>query len=176
MIERFAPEMLKAPGVGIQAIRADGATALAWDEQEQAVIVRWPSAAAGQGAVVLLGYQLGDVAQVHWRVTHNGQTHRIYDRDTACGLERASLAAVNAGLPEARPGELLPTLQLLAAPESFLGRAWRAARLLISVRDSAGRRCQVRRSMRGRESAKTAAMRRTQTTSGCAPMSRGILR
>ncbi len=139
VIERFAPEMLKAPGVGVQTIRADGATALAWDEQEQAVIVRWPSAAAGQGAVVLLGYQLGDVALVHWRVTHNGQTHKIYDRDTACGLERASLAAVNAGLPEARPGELLPTLQLLAAPESFLVAPGEAARLLISVRDSAGR-------------------------------------
>ncbi|HPY89305.1 MAG TPA: hypothetical protein PLT23_01170 [Lentisphaeria bacterium] len=139
VVERFAPEMLKAPGVGIQAIRADGATALAWDEQEQAVIVRWPSAAAGQGAVVLLGYQLGDVAQVHWRVTHNGQTHRIYDRDTACGLERASLAAVNAGLPVARPGELLPALQLYAMPESFLVAPGEAARLLISVRDSAGR-------------------------------------
>lgn len=139
VVERFAPAMLKEPGVGVQTIRADGATALAWNEQEQAVIVRWPSPAAGQSAVVLLGYQLGDIAQVHWRVTHNGLTHRIYDRDTACGLERASLAAVNAGLPETRPGELLPALQLHVVPESFLVAPGAPARLLVSLRDCAGR-------------------------------------
>lgn len=139
VVGRYAPALLKDPGVGVQAIRANGATALAWNEQQQAVIVRWPGADAGRGSVVLLGYQLGDVAQVHWRVTHSGQTHGIYDRDTACGLERASLAAVNAGLPELRASELLPALQLHAVPQSFLVAPGEAPQLLVAVRDSAGR-------------------------------------
>ena len=139
VVGRYAPAMLTDPGVGVQTIRADGATALAWNEQQQAVIVRWPGADAGRGSVVLLGYQLGNIAQVHWRVTHSGQTHGIYDRDTACGLERASLAAVNAGLPEQRASELLPALQLHAVPQSFLVAPGEAPQLLVTVRDGAGR-------------------------------------
>jgi len=111
---------------------------LAWNEQEQAVIVSWPSTTVGHGRVVLLGYQLGDIAQVHWRVTHSGQTHGIYDRATACGLERASFAAVNAGLPEERPAELLPALRLQVVPQSFLVGPGEVARLQVLVCDSAG--------------------------------------
>ena len=41
-------------------------------------------------AAFLVGVGIGAAVTVHTRVTHAGQTHPLYDRDTACGLERLS--------------------------------------------------------------------------------------
>ena len=54
-------------------------------------------------------------------------------------MTSASLAAVNAGLPEQRASELLPALQLHAVPQSFLVAPGEAPQLLVTVRDGAGR-------------------------------------
>jgi hypothetical protein len=140
VLSRFAPSALEEAGIGVCSIGASGASALAWNEQRQPVIVRWPASAAGAGAAVLLGYQLGDIAQLHWRVTHYGLTHSIYDRDTACGLERASFAAINAGLLQAPDTqEPLPALRLQLLPQSFLVAPGAAAQLQIRALDDEGR-------------------------------------
>ncbi|MBP5673983.1 MAG: hypothetical protein J6X49_16470 [Victivallales bacterium] len=103
-VKTFYPKYIDHNGTKVFAIEPDNThapiqgTGVAFDAQNRPVIVKWFPNETNHGAVFLLGYDLGDVATVHWRVTHSGKTHPIYDRDTACGLERPTLAALNAAL------------------------------------------------------------------------------
>jgi hypothetical protein len=97
VVKTFYPKYIDHNGTKVFAIDATSVENTAFNAQNRPVIVKWhPN--EGDGAVFLLGYDLGDVATVHWRVTHSGKTHPTYDRDTACGLERPTLAALNAAL------------------------------------------------------------------------------
>ena len=121
VVKSFYPKYVGHNGTKVSVIDAPSTEALAHDAQNRPVIVRFTRGKESDGDVVLLGYDLGDVATVHWRVTHSGKTHSIYDRDTACGLERPTLAALNAAL--ARPN--LNTnpknrLHVQVTPSSFL--------------------------------------------------------
>lgn len=105
-VKNFYPKYIDHNGTKVFAIEPDNTHlgmpgqghGVAFDAQNRPVIVKWDSDNGNSGAVFLLGYDLGDVATVHWRVTHSGKTHPIYDRDTACGLERPTIAALNAAL------------------------------------------------------------------------------
>ncbi len=96
-VKTFYPKYIDHNGTKVFAIDAASVESTAVDAQNRPVIVKWIFSESS-GAVFLLGYDLGDVATVHWRVTHSGKTHPTYDRDTACGLERPTLAALNAAL------------------------------------------------------------------------------
>ena len=98
VVKSFYPKYVGHNGTKVFAVDAQSAHGVAFDAQNRPVIVKWDSHNGDSGAVFLLGYDLGDVATVHWRVTHSGKTHPIYDRDTACGLERPTIAALNAAL------------------------------------------------------------------------------
>ena len=98
VVKSFYPQYVEHNGTKVFAVDAQSAHGVAFDAQNRPVIVKWDSYNGNSGAVFLLGYDLGDVATVHWRVTHSGKTHPIYDRDTACGLERPTIAALNAAL------------------------------------------------------------------------------
>ncbi|MBR4899546.1 MAG: hypothetical protein IKZ46_01280 [Victivallales bacterium] len=101
VVKTFYPKYVDHNGTKVFAVETQSAQGVAFDSQKRPVIVQFQSESPKNGTVTLLGYDLGDVATVHWRVTHSGKTHPIYDRDTACGLERPTLAALNAAL--ARP-------------------------------------------------------------------------
>ena len=98
VVKSFYPKYVEHNGTKVFAVDAQSAHGVAFDAQNRPVIVKWDSNSDNSGAVFLLGYDLGDIATVHWRVTHSGKTHPIYDRDTACGLERPTIAALNAAL------------------------------------------------------------------------------
>jgi hypothetical protein len=102
-IRRFRPDLADSPALALFRIDCPGSEPLALDAAGQPVIVRQ---ALGSGSIFLVGAQPGAAAEVHWRVTHAGLTHPLYDRDTACGLERLSRVVVNLcrfGTPEKRP-------------------------------------------------------------------------
>ena len=98
IIKTFYPKYIDHNGTKVFAIDAVSVESTAFDAQNRPIIVKWHPNEINHGDVFLLGYDLGDVATVHWRVTHSGKTHPTYDRDTACGLERPTLAALNAAL------------------------------------------------------------------------------
>ncbi len=129
-IRRFRPDLAASPALTLFGIEAEGAETLAATASGTPVLVHKP---LDRGHLFLLGADLGPAVEVHRRVTHAGQTHPLYDRDTACGLERLSRAAVNLcrfGCPDKR---LRPHLALRVIPErtqTTLGEPLRATVLL----------------------------------------------
>ncbi|MEW6356439.1 MAG: hypothetical protein AB1696_08945 [Planctomycetota bacterium] len=76
-------------------------------EGGQAVVV---SAARNGGRWFVVGCALHEIFDLHCRVTRRGETHPLYDRDTACGLERLSRLVVNlcrAGAPNEKDARSL---------------------------------------------------------------------
>lgn len=93
----------------------------------------------GEGSHWAFGSDLAQVAVNLWRITHRGVNHQIYDRDTACGLERTFRLVANAaaGGHAARPAD---TPRLRAA--ITLDREWYAPgdtlTARVAVRDAEG--------------------------------------
>lgn len=170
VIQRFQPKLADSPALQIQELAAADTQALATTEGGAAVAVAW---ARGTGRVVLLGGPIGEVVNIHYRVTHSGETHPIYDRDTACGLERLSRFVVNAcrlGQPEKAA---LPRLFADVVPASTLVRAGQPVRAEVRLTDANGQpvaggelRVRVRRIVDGRKEASTDYLEVAETAPG----------
>lgn len=117
ILEFDAERSAKHNGLNVATIKANDATPLATNTNGEPVIAKLQNDGA---PIILLGYDLGDTSFVHWRVTHFGKTHPIYDRDTACGLERPAIAAVNAALKFNLRKPASSTLKVQIIPKSFL--------------------------------------------------------
>ncbi len=135
VIARFQPDLADAAGLDVFAVRTDQARTLATNAEGHAIIVQ---RTYGAGRVTLLGTSLGAAIHVHQRVTRSGNTHRLYDRDTACGLERLSRVAVNLcrlGYPAER---YRPRLYLEMRPETTWVTAGEPVRLTVQLTDVHG--------------------------------------
>jgi hypothetical protein len=118
-------EFADAPGAAVLAGAPDGApTVLGWQR--------------GDSRIVLFGVSFGEVARIHWQVTHAGKTHRLYDRDTACKLERVSRAVINACLLDAPAEAERPRLFLRIVPEKTLIQSGEPIRLSVTLTDVEG--------------------------------------
>ena len=138
-IARFAPKHANSGALEVAAI-APGADGEVWARSEDGapVVVAWRR---GKGRAVAFGCDFGRAAQVHWDATHAGETHRLYDRDTACGLERVSRCVINACLAGRASERMKPRLFIRATPETVLLRGGRAAaaRIEVALCDAEGR-------------------------------------
>ncbi len=135
VIARFQPDLANAAGLDVFAIRTDQARTLAANADGRAIIVQ---RTYGAGRVTLMGTSLGAAIHVHQRVTRSGKTHRLYDRDTASGLERLSRVVVNGcrlGFP---PEQYRPRLYLEIIPESTWVPAGEPVRLTVQLTDVDG--------------------------------------
>jgi len=135
-IRRFRPDLAGSQALKLYALQSATAEAFARSAGGQAVILHQP---LGQGHVFLVGARIGAAVDVHWQVTHAGMTHPLYDRDTACGLERLSRVVVNLGrfgCPDRRPRSRL-TLELV--PEQTLVTAPGALQGTVLLTDAAGK-------------------------------------
>jgi len=125
-IARFAPKHAGGSALEVAAVAA-GADGEVWARAATngaPVVVAWRR---GKGLAVVFGCDFGRAAEVHWDVTHAGESHRLYDRDTACGLERVSRCVVNACLAGRGPERMKPRLFIRVTPEAVLLRGGRAA-------------------------------------------------
>ncbi len=116
-VGRFRPGDRDAAALRVHAMRAVSGQPLAWTADGAPVAACWE---LGGGRVILLGAACGAAAKLHCRVTQSGQTHHLYDRDTACGLERLTRVLINCcrlGVPRRR---LRPRLYLHIDPDSTL--------------------------------------------------------
>jgi hypothetical protein len=135
-IRRFRADLAESPGLKVSTVSAEGVESIAATAAGTPVIVR---KSFGAGNLFLLGVDLGAAVEIHRRVTHAGSTHPLYDRDTACGLERLSRVAVNLcrfGCAEQR---LRPQLVVHLVPEKTRvasGEALRGTVLLTDLRGS----------------------------------------
>ncbi|MBT3378037.1 MAG: hypothetical protein HN742_00230 [Lentisphaerae bacterium] len=135
-IARFRGEHVGAPELSVTGFRAPGGTPLAWADDGTPVLAMW---ARERGRVFLIGAACGAAARVHWRVTQSGQTHHLYDRDTACGLERLTRVLVNCcrfAMPERR---LLPRLFVDIECESTVVEPGDGAVVRVCLTDVEGR-------------------------------------
>lgn len=126
------------PGAALDAwtIEAEGAEPVATTEAGRAVAVRWTR---GTARIVLLGVGIGEAGRVHWTVGRAGVTHSLYDRDTACGLERLARVVINAcraDWPGSRPR---PRLIACTAPAATMVRAGEPVRVGVMLTDVDGR-------------------------------------
>ena len=117
VIARFTPQLAGMKALDVSWFTETGdAEVWATTEAGNPVTVAWRR---GKGRVVLFGCDFGDAADVHWRVTHAGETHPLYDRDTACGLERLSRCVVNACLAGRTDSKAVrPRLYLRVVPDA----------------------------------------------------------
>jgi hypothetical protein len=115
VIARFAPKHAGSGALGVSRMTA-ASDAAAWvvSAAGEPVVVAWRR---GKGHAVLFGCDFGQAAEIHWDVTHAGETHRLYDRETACGLERVSRCVVNACLAGRQPERMMPRLYLRVVPD-----------------------------------------------------------
>lgn len=159
VIRRFQPKLADSPALQVHELTAADTQALATTATGAAVAIAWQR---GPAQVVLLGGAIGDVVDIHYRVTHSGVTHGIYDRDTACGLERLSRFVVNAcrqGQPERAA---LPRLFADVVPTATLVADGQPVQAEVRLTDANGRpvsggelRVRVRRVTDGRKGAST---------------------
>ena len=122
----------------IREVAANGWTAAATTQAGKPVAV---FRAEGRGQHWVLGADLSAAAVTLWRTTHRGENHRIYDRDTACGLERLFRVVANAAAGHPPRPAATPRLHaaIAADRESY---AWGdTARIHVRVRDADGRPC-----------------------------------
>jgi hypothetical protein len=134
-IRRFRADLAESPGLSLFAIETEGAAAIALTAAGKPVIAHKPF---DKGNLFLLGLHLGAAVEVHRRVTHAGVTHPLYDRDTACGLERVSRVVVNLcryGCPERR---LRPQLVLRLTPARTLVPTGESLLATVSLTDDRG--------------------------------------
>ncbi|MBN2448855.1 MAG: hypothetical protein JXR77_00615 [Lentisphaeria bacterium] len=130
VIRRFRPDLADSPALALHAVDAPGAEILATTDSGQPVIAR---RALGRGSVTLVGVAIGAAIDVHRKVTRSGVSHRLYDRDTACGLERLSRAIVNLcrqGCPDARHR---PRLFLEITPDATAVKSGQAVRATVRL-------------------------------------------
>jgi len=92
VIRKFQPKMADSAALRVRELSSPTAKPLATAANGAAVALAWER---GPARIVLLGGAIGEVLEVHGRVTRSGLSHRLYDRDTACGLERLSRFIVN---------------------------------------------------------------------------------
>jgi hypothetical protein len=94
---------------------------------------------ATSGSDWVLGVDLQTVAGVLWSTTQSGVNHAIYDRDTACGLERMVRVMTNAatGGIANRPAST-PRLRVDVATERLVLEESDTAGVLVRVRDQDG--------------------------------------
>ena len=92
----------------------------------------------GSGAHWAFGADLAAAARVLWRTTHRGVTHRIYDRDTASGLERLFRLVANAAAGHAPRRPDLPRLRAIIETDRLSYAPGDVVRLTIRVRESDG--------------------------------------
>ena len=136
VIARFSPTHAHSKALGVSRVTArEGAQPLALAPGGEPVVVAWPR---GKGRVFLFGCDFGAAAGLHWEVTHAGRTHSLYDRDTACGLERGSRCVINACLCGRMQERLLPRLYVRVVPDDVrvrggLGAVAQADVLLCDV-------------------------------------------
>jgi hypothetical protein len=160
VIRRFRPKQADSPALRLHELASPNAQALARTTEGKPVALAW---SRGKARLVLLGSPIGEVAEIQWRVTHAGLTHPIYDRDTACGLERLSRFVVNCcrfGQPERA---MLPRLFATVEPESTIVTAGQPVRARIRLTDVEGQpvpgaqlRVRVRANLDGRHGRSTA--------------------
>ena len=94
---------------------------------------------AAHGADWVFGIDLQSAAGVLWSTTQAGVNHAIYDRDTACGLERMVRLMTNAatgGIAD-RPAST-PRFRVSVSTDSIVLAEDDTARVLVSVRDQDG--------------------------------------
>lgn len=140
VIARFAPKHAGGAALEVAAVAA-GADGEVWARAAaggEPVVVAWRR---GRGRVVVFGCDFGRAAEVHWDVTHAGEAHRLYDRDTACGLERVSRCVVNACLAGREPERMKPRLFIRVTPEAVMlgGGSAAVARAEVLLCDVEGR-------------------------------------
>lgn len=82
----------------VRTVVANGETAATCAGEP--VVVRQP---IGEGAFWYCGADLAAMAEALTRTTQRGVNHSLYDRDTACGLERWFRLVTNAGAQKAAP-------------------------------------------------------------------------
>ena len=134
-IARFGGKHVGARELTVTGFRANGATELAWAPDGTAVLAMWDR---GPGRVFLIGAACGAASRVHCQVTRSGQTHPIYDRDTACGLERLTRVLINCcryGTPQRR---LLPRLCINVECESTIIEPGEDTIVRIKLTDAEG--------------------------------------
>jgi hypothetical protein len=134
-VATFQPALADAAGLDLFAVKASEVQTLASDADGRAVIVQRPF---GEGRVTLLGTSIGAAIEVHRRVTRSGTTHSLYDRDTACGLERLSRVVVNLCRAGCEPERHRPRLYLQVTPESTWVEAGEPVRLTVTLTDVHG--------------------------------------
>ncbi|MBT3287196.1 MAG: hypothetical protein HN380_07595, partial [Victivallales bacterium] len=159
VIRRFQPKMAESAALRFREIVAADTTPLATAANGKPVVVGWKR---GEARAVLLGGAIGPVIEIHRRVTRSGLSHRLYDRDTACGLERLSRFLVNCcrmGQAERRP---VPRLYLTTTPTTTLVPAGKPIQAEVRLTDANGQlaqggqlRVRVRRGMDGRHERST---------------------
>jgi hypothetical protein len=135
-IRRFGFPNGPGAALDVWTIEAEGTEPLATTEAGQAVAVRWTR---GASRIVLFGVGIGEAGRVHWTVGRAGVTHSLYDRDTACGLERLARVVINAcraGWPGSRPR---PRLIARAVPATTIVRAGEPVRVEVTLVDVEGR-------------------------------------
>lgn len=170
VIRRFQPRLADSPALAMHEINAPGTRALATTAGGAPVAVAW---ARGPAMVFLLGCPIGTLAEIHGRVTRSGETHPLYDRDTACGLERVSFFVVNAcrfGQPER---EARPRLFADLVPETTLVPDGQPVRAEVRLTDANGRpvpggqlRARTRRVVDGRSETLTEYVDLVETAPG----------
>jgi len=141
-IEKFgrikpgAPDWRKA--IGVRTIRVAGSNwrKVAFVEDGQPVVV---TKRAGRGQHWIFGCRLSNVAAMLFRVTHRGVIHHIYDRDTACGLERVFRLVTNACAFRQNPRPAsTPRLRVVVCPSKHWYMPGEKMALRVRVRDADG--------------------------------------
>jgi hypothetical protein len=135
VIRRFQPKLADSSALQLHELSAPDALPLARTGNGKPVALAW---SRGTARLVLVGSPIGEVADIHWRVTHSGLAHPIYDRDTACGLERLSRFVVNCcriGQPER---VAVPRLFATIEPEATIVMAGQPVRARVRLTDVEG--------------------------------------
>lgn len=136
-IRAFRPDLADSPALEAVEIKAaDTMPLITTADGSAAIAVRWQR---GKAAASLLGVSVGDVARIHWSVTHAGQTHSLYDRDTACGLERVSRVLINCARIGAPTPRIKPRLYVKLEPASTLIESGEPIRITARLTDVEGR-------------------------------------
>ena len=135
-IEHFSGVKKDAKTLSVSVIEGDGQS-LADSSDGRPLVMSWQR---GEGRVTLFGCDFGDVAMVHKKVTCSGEKHRLYDRDTACGLERVARCVMNACLNHKKHELIRPRLYLRTIPVSVVvsGGTGAVAHVTVQLCDAEG--------------------------------------
>lgn len=134
-IRAFAPKTDLSAALRICELDAPGATPVARTQQGAPVAV---CREYGAGRIILFGCGIGEIVKLHYTVTHAGKTHPIYDRDTACGLERLSRTVINCCRLGCSAEQLHPALFIRIIPEHTCVPAAEPARFSVMLTDAEG--------------------------------------